>query len=242
MGPERKSLILHAEEKALTAWHEAGHTLVGHFLPYADPIHKVTIIPRGRSLGSTWNLPERDKYSLSKEYVLDSITMLLAGRIATNLKFGVETNGASNDFERATDLARKMVCEWGMSPRMGTMTYEKKEGPIFLGRDFTARSDVSQKTLQEIDVEIRRIIDTCYGKAKKILTANRQKLEKLATALVEKEVLNLEDVVAVLGRPPKKKLVENLPPSLLKKVAIATIPPAPEGAPAVARVRHSRGA
>ena len=204
MGVERRTMIISEEEKRLTAYHEAGHTLVAKFLPNADPIHKVTIIPRGRALGVTQQLPVEDKHNLSKEYILNKIAIFLGGRAAEELVLKTQTTGAGNDLEMATEWARKMVCDFGMSDKMGPLTFGKKDEHIFLGREITQQKDYSEKTAIEIDNEIKRIVLENYERAKGIIVQHLDRLHRLATTLLEKEVLAGEEIDAVmgLGRPP----------------------------------------
>jgi cell division protease FtsH len=199
MGVERRTMIISEEEKRLTAYHEAGHTLVAKFLPSADPIHKVTIIPRGRALGITQQLPAEDKHTLSKEYIINKIAIFLGGRAAEELVLQTQTTGAGNDLEMATEWARKMVCDFGMSEKMGPLTFGKKEEHIFLGREIAQHKDFSEKTAVDIDTEIKRIVLENYDRAKDIITQKMDKLHRLASALLEKEVLAGEEVDEVLG-------------------------------------------
>jgi cell division protease FtsH len=190
MGAERKSMIMSQEEKRNTAYHESGHALVAKLLPGADPVHKVTIIPRGMALGVTMQVPIDDRHSYTREYILNSLIIRFGGRAAEELILGHVTTGASDDIEKATDWARKMVCEWGMSDKLGPMTFGKKEEQIFLGRDFTQLQDYSEHTAVEIDTEVRRIIQESYQQAKSLLAANIDVLHKMAEALLDKEVLD----------------------------------------------------
>src|SRR6187402_1176045 len=177
MGPERKSMVMPEEEKRNTAYHESGHALIGKLLPKCDPVHKVTIIPRGRALGVTMSLPAQDRYSYDREFMLNQIAMLFGGRIAEEVFMHQMTTGASNDFERATEIARRMVTQWGMSDSLGPMVYGENEGEVFLGRSVTTHKNVSEATMQKVDAEIRRIIDQQYAVARKILEDNRDKVE-----------------------------------------------------------------
>src|ERR1700758_3542626 len=187
MGPERKSMIMTEEEKKNTAYHEGGHALVAALLPDADPLHKVTIIPRGRALGVTMPLPAEDKYSHTKEYLDATITVMMGSRIAEEKFLGHMTTGAGNDIEKATDIARKMVCEWGMS-ELGPLTFGKVEGEIFLGRDFGRTQDYSEQTANQIDAEVKRIVTSAYDRASKIIGENERAMHRLARTLLEKEV------------------------------------------------------
>jgi cell division protease FtsH len=198
MGPERKSMIMTEEEKRNTAYHEGGHALVAAMLPDADPVHKVTIIPRGRALGVTMQVPQEDKYSHTKEYLEAMITVMMGGRIAEEKFLGHMTTGAGNDLERATDMARKMVCEWGMS-EMGPLTFGRPEGEIFLGRDFGRTQDYSEETANQIDAQVRRIVTNAYDKAKKTITENEKAMHRLARTLLEKEVLDGDEVLQILA-------------------------------------------
>jgi cell division protease FtsH len=194
MGKERRSMVMNEKEKRNTAYHEAGHALVAFFLPEADPLHKVTIIPRGRALGVTMQLPEEDKYNYSKAYMETSITILLAGRAAEEIFLGSMTTGAANDMERSTGLARKMVCEWGMSETIGPLTFGKNEEQIFLGREISRHQEYSEKTAVKIDEETKKIVLEANKKARSILDANRDALVRLAEALLEYETLDQSDI------------------------------------------------
>jgi cell division protease FtsH len=198
MGAERRSMIISDEEKRNTAYHEAGHALVAKLLPGADPIHKVTIIPRGMALGLTQQLPIDEKHTYPKEYLLNNLVILFGGRVAEELVLEHMTTGAGNDIEKATDLARRMVCEWGMSEKLGPMTFGKKEEEIFLGRDFTQKVDYSESTAIEIDSEVRRIIQESYHRAKDLLKTNLRLLHKVAETLLEKEVLDGSEIDAIV--------------------------------------------
>jgi cell division protease FtsH len=198
MGAERRSMIISDEEKRTTAYHEAGHALVAKLLPGTDPIHKVTIIPRGMALGLTQQLPVDEKHTYPKEYLLNNLVILFGGRVAEELVLEQVTTGAGNDIEKATDLARRMVCEWGMSERLGPMTFGKKEEEIFLGRDFAQKVDYSKAMAVEIDGEIRDIIQASYEQAKHLLKTNLLLLHQLATKLLEKEVLDGSEVDAIV--------------------------------------------
>ncbi|HEY6364217.1 MAG TPA: ATP-dependent zinc metalloprotease FtsH [Candidatus Binatia bacterium] len=198
MGAERRSMIISDEEKRNTAYHEAGHALVAKLLPGADPIHKVTIIPRGMALGLTQQLPIDEKHTYPREYLLNNLVILFGGRVAEELVLEHMTTGAGNDIEKATDLARRMVCEWGMSEKLGPMTFGKKEEEIFLGRDFTQKVDYSENTAIEIDAEVRRIIQESYHRAKDLLKSNLRLLHKVAETLLEKEVLDGSEIDAIV--------------------------------------------
>jgi cell division protease FtsH len=204
MGAERRSLIMPEEERRNTAYHESGHAVVAKLLPKTDPVHKVTIIPRGRALGVTMQLPEQDRYSMDRDRLLSTITVLFGGRIAEEVFMGQMTTGASNDFERATTLARSMVTQWGMSDAMGPMVYGENDGEVFLGRSITTHKNVSEVTMQKVDAEIRKIIDEQYSLAKKLILDNRDKVEAMAKALLELETIDAEQIQDIMdGRPPR---------------------------------------
>lgn len=198
MGAERKSMILTDEEKRVTAYHEAGHALMAKLLPGTDPVHKVTIIPRGRALGLTMQLPTDDRHNYSKEFLYDTLAILMGGRVAEELVFKHVTTGAGNDLERATDLARKMVCEWGMSEKLGPLTFGQKEESVFLGRDFSTKRDLSDQVALEIDMEITRFVTENYERAKRVLTEQMASLKALAEALLEKEVLDASQIDQII--------------------------------------------
>lgn len=199
MGTERRSMVISEQEKKVTAYHEAGHALVAKMIPNTDPIHKVSIIPRGMALGLTQLLPIDDKHNHTKEYLVNNLAILLGGRAAEEIALNEMTTGAGNDLERATELARKMVCEWGMSEKMGPVTFGKRGEHIFLGRDFTEHKNYSEKTAVEIDEEIRRFVESSYERAKKIINDNRDKLEKLVEALLKKETLDAKDIEMIFS-------------------------------------------
>ncbi len=198
MGAERKSMILSDEEKRTTAYHEAGHALMAKLLPGTDPVHKVTIIPRGRALGITMQLPTDDRHNYSKEFLYNTLAILMGGRVAEELVLHNVTTGAGNDLERATDLARKMVCEWGMSEKLGPLTFGRKEEEIFLGREIATKRDFSEQVALEIDLEIKRLVSENYERAKRLLTENMVILKALAQALLEKEVLDAPEIDQIL--------------------------------------------
>ncbi|MGB2697652.1 MAG: ATP-dependent zinc metalloprotease FtsH, partial [Candidatus Zixiibacteriota bacterium] len=198
MGTERRSLVLTEEEKKLTAYHESGHALVAKLIPGSDPVHKMTIIPRGLAIGLTSYLPVDEKHTYSKEYLDIKLVHLLGGRVAEKLVFGQFSTGAGNDIERATQLARKMVCEWGMSERMGPLTFGKKEEQIFLGREISQHRDYSEETAQYIDQEVKAIVENAEKKAEKLLSANQDKLHSLAKSLLEKEILDGDQIDKIL--------------------------------------------
>ncbi|MGA7121455.1 MAG: ATP-dependent zinc metalloprotease FtsH [Polyangiaceae bacterium] len=210
MGTERRSMVISDDEKKTTAVHEAGHTLISVLINHHDPVHKVTIIPRGPALGVTWYLPKDDRHNLSKEQAESSIAVALGGRIAEEIVFGRMTTGAGNDIEKATEIARKMACEWGMSEKLGPLAYGKKEESIFLGRDYAQRTqDYSEQTAQEIDQEVRAIVQRQYVRVKEFLTRDSDKLKRLSDSLIERETLDSEEIAAVLeGRElPKRERV-----------------------------------
>ncbi|HMB36594.1 MAG TPA: ATP-dependent zinc metalloprotease FtsH [Methylomirabilota bacterium] len=202
MGVERRSIIIPDAEKRTTAYHEGGHALVAYLLPGADPLHKVTIIPRGRALGLTMQLPTDDRYSYSKEFLVNQITILLGGRAAEEIVFQQQTTGAGNDLEKATEMARKMVCEWGMSDKMGPLTFGKGEEHIFLGREVSRPKDYSEETAIIIDSEIKRIVMDSASRAKQLLDSNLEKLHALARALLERETLDGEEIHRILATRP----------------------------------------
>lgn len=204
MGAERRGMVMTEEERKNTAYHESGHAVVARMLPGTDPVHKVTIIPRGRALGLTMQLPTEDRYSYDDKYILNQIAILFGGRIAEEVFMHHATTGASNDFERATSLARDMVTRYGMSENLGPMVYAEKEGEVFLGKSVTKNQQISEATMQKVDQEIRRIIDQQYALAQKIITDNRDKMEAMAHALLEWETIDsdqIDDIMA--GRPPR---------------------------------------
>ena len=205
MGVERRSMIISESEKKTIAYHEAGHALVADLLPGADPLHKVTIIPRGRALGLTQQLPADDKYNYSRDYLVNRITILLGGRAAEEIVFQQQTTGAGDDLEKATEMARKMVCEWGMSDRMGPLTFGKGEEHIFLGREVARPKDFSEETAILIDSEIKRIVVECASRARHMIESNLEKLHALARALLERESLDGEEIARILRVPPMQE-------------------------------------
>jgi cell division protease FtsH len=209
MGVERKSLLLSDEEKKVTAYHEAGHALVASKLPHSDPLHKVTIIPRGMALGVTMQLPIDDKHNYTKDYLETEIAIMMGGRIAEELFLNQMSTGAGNDIERATELARKMVCEFGMSD-LGPLTFGKKEEQIFLGREINQHRDYSEATAIKIDDEVKRLVGKGYESAKGILAANHDTLVKIALALLEREVLDANEIKLIIDG---KELPRMTPPS-----------------------------
>jgi cell division protease FtsH len=229
VGPERKSVVMSQREKENTAYHESGHAIVGGLTPNSDPVHKVTIIPRGMALGITWSLPDEDRHSQTKNELLALIKRLVAGRIAEEIKFGDVTTGASNDFEKATELARRMVTQYGMSDTLGPIQYGRGNHQVFLGRDFGEDRNYSEEIAGKIDTEVRRIIDTCYGDARKILEVNWDKVERMAGSLLEHETVETEEVLAILGDkpwPPNK--AADVPPD---RPIAAAAPPEPDARP-----------
>ena len=207
MGPERKSMVMPEEERRNTAYHESGHALIGKLLPKCDPVHKVTIIPRGRALGVTMSLPEKDRYSYDREYMLNQISMLFGGRIAEEVFMNQMTTGASNDFERATSIARDMVTRYGMTDALGPMVYAENEGEVFLGRSVTKTTNMSEATMQKVDTEVRRIIDMQYALARRLIEENADKMHAMAKALLEWETIDKEQIDDIMAgkdpRPPK---------------------------------------
>ncbi len=204
MGAERRSMVMNDEEKRNTAYHESGHAVIAKLMPKSDPVHKVTIIPRGRALGLTMQLPEEDRYAYDRVYLMSRIAVLFGGRIAEELFMNQMTTGASNDFERATQLARDMVTRYGMSDALGPMVYGENEGEVFLGRSVTTHKNVSETTMQKVDAEIRRIIDEQYALARKLLEANRDKVEAMTAALLELETIDADQINDIMaGKPPR---------------------------------------
>ena len=207
MGPERRSMVMHEDEKRATAYHESGHAVVASLLPNTDPVHKVTIVPRGRALGVTWQLPERDRISLYKDQMLNNIAVLFGGRIAEDIFLGRVSTGASNDFERATGIARDMVTRYGMSDKLGVMVYAENEGEVFLGRSVTNTKNISEDTQQQVDAEVRRILDEQYALAYKLIDENREKMETMTNALMQWETIDADQVKEIMAgkepSPPK---------------------------------------
>jgi cell division protease FtsH len=233
MGVERKSMILSDEEKKNTAYHEAGHALVAAMTPGADPVHKVTIIPRGMALGLTMQLPEADKHTYTKEYLEGMLAVLMGGRSAEEIFLGHITTGAGNDIERATDIARNMVCEWGMSD-LGPLAFGKKEEAIFLGREIAQHRDFSEDTALQIDREVKRIVNVGYEAAKNILSSNRETLDRIAVALLEREVIDANEVKLLMENKPLPEKPRTPPtpppqasPSTDPKVVRPELRPAP---------------
>jgi len=226
MGAERKSMVMPEEERRNTAYHESGHALVAKLMPKTDPVHKVTIIPRGRALGLTMQLPSEDRYSMDKIRILSTIAVLFGGRIAEEIFMNQMTTGASNDFERATDMARKMVTQWGMSDALGTMVYGENEGEVFLGRSVTTHKNISEASMQKVDAEIRRILDEQYALARKLIEENRDKMEAMTKALLEWETIDADQINDIMAgnppRPPKPATVT--PPAEPPKDETPTAP------------------
>lgn len=195
MGPERRSILISAKEKLNTAYHEAGHTLMAVLLKNTDSLHKVTIVPRGRSLGATWTIPSDGRYTMQRKHAIDQMSLLLGGRVAEEFKFGYEciTTGASNDIERVTELARRMVCEWGMS-KLGPIAFGQEEQPIFLGKEISRHKDYSEETAKAIDEEIHKLVMDAYNRTQRLLRENADKFEKLSLELYEKEYLDIGDI------------------------------------------------
>jgi cell division protease FtsH len=233
MGTERRSMVISEAEKRVTAIHEAGHALLTVVLPDADPVHKVTIIPRGMAMGLTQQLPVDEKHNYSREYLSDQIAVLLGGRIAEEVCLGGITTGAGNDLERATELTRKMVCEWGMSDEMGPLTFGKKEEQIFLGREIAQHRDYSEATAVKIDAEVRRIVSENYARALDALTRHKDALLKIADELLTREVLDGAQVKRIV----QGEALEAAPP---KPSAAAVVPEAP-AAPVAAEVDRPAG-
>jgi cell division protease FtsH len=235
MGAERRSMIMPEEERRNTAYHESGHAVVARMMPKTDPVHKVTIIPRGRALGVTMQLPTEDRYSQDRVRLMSTIAVLFGGRIAEELFMNQMTTGASNDFQRATDLARRMVTQWGMSDALGPIGEE--EGEIFLGRSVTTHKSMSEETMRRVDEEVRRIIDEQYALARKTLEDNRDKVERMTRALLEWETIDAEQIDAIMNgrepQPPKPvappvSSANNPPPSGQSETPEPTVTPAEE--------------
>ena len=236
MGAERKSMVMTEDERRNTAYHESGHALVAKMLPKSDPVHKVTIIPRGRALGVTMQLPEVDRYSYDREYLLTRIAILFGGRIAEEVFMNQMTTGASNDFERATQMARDMVTRYGMSDKLGVMVYAENEGEVFLGRTVTKTTHISEKTMQAVDAEIRNILETQYKRARKIIEDNADKMHAMAHALLEWETIDGEQIDDILaGRSPRPpKAAESAPAAAKTYASAPAAQPAAQPAPQAA--------
>ena len=205
MGPERRSLFINEKEKKIIAFHESGHALIGKMLKHTDPIHKVTIIPRGMALGVTQSLPIDEKHNYVKEYWQDMLTMLLSGRVAEEIKFKSISTGASNDIEKATKIAQKMVREWGMSEKIGTISVATEKEHIFLGRDIAQHRDYSEKTAEVIDDEIKKIIQIAYNRSKRLIKQNIPALNRLALKLLEQEILDGDEIDEIIKVKIKKE-------------------------------------
>jgi cell division protease FtsH len=233
MGAERRSVVMPEHERRNTAYHESGHAVVAHLLPKTDPVHKVTIIPRGRALGVTMQLPTEDRFSMEKEEILQRLAVMFGGRIAEEVFMNQMTTGASNDFERATELARQMVTQWGMTDSLGPMVYGENEGEVFLGRSVTTHKNMSEATMQKVDAEVRRIIDQQYALARKLIEENKDKIEAMTQALLEWETIDSDQIKDIMeGRPPRppkppqstvEKTVDEASP--VEKEGGADIPP-----------------
>ena len=214
LGAERKSMIMSDEDKRTTAYHEAGHALVALLTPEADPVHKVTIIPRGMALGVTQTLPVEDRYSLTKDQILAIIKHAMGGRAAEELVFHHFSTGASNDLKQATDLAKRMICKYGMSEKLGPVSFGDDEHDVFLGRDFVMRKDYSEKKAEEIDEEVTRILRSLYDEARQILNDNRATLDRITEALLERETLDTADLkLLVAGQPLPPMPAPEVPPA-----------------------------
>jgi cell division protease FtsH len=215
VGPERKSLVMSQREKENTAYHESGHAVVGGLTPNSDPVHKVTIIPRGMALGLTWSLPDEDRHSQTKNELFAIVKRMLAGRIAEEIKFGDVTTGASDDFAKATEIARRMVTQYGMSDTLGPIQYGRGNHQVFLGRDFGEDRNYSEEVAFKIDTEVRKIIDDCYGDARRILEANWDKVERMVASLLEHETVETEEVLAIMNNkawpPSAPEVIPELP-------------------------------
>jgi len=232
MGSERRSMVISEREKMTTAVHEAGHALVARILPGTDPVHKVTIIPRGRALGLTQQLPQEDRLNINQEFALNQIAILMGGRIAEELTFDQKTTGAGNDIEVATNMARSMVCEWGMSEKMGPLAFGKKEGEVFLGREMSTVQSFSAETASAIDAEIKRIVTEQYEKAKKVLVDHKDQLARIADALMEYETIDTADIQVIIDggtmtRPPPQKPMATTVVADKKKALVEPVPGLP---------------
>jgi cell division protease FtsH len=221
MGVARKSKVIPPREKQMVAFHEAGHGLLHYFLKNADPLHKITIIPHGRALGVAFSLPEDDAYSRNRGWLLDRITIAMGGYAAEKLMLNETTTGAQNDLEQATELARRMVCEWGMSEVLGPIAYGQKDEPIFLGKEIARHKDYSEDTARAIDAEIKKIVESCLAESERILGEERDKLRLLAETLLAKENLDDDEIRTLLGMPPRKR-------GEFEPAGVAAAPAAPE--------------
>jgi cell division protease FtsH len=202
-GPERRTLVMSEDDKRRTAFHEGGHALVGHVLPDADPVHKVSIMPRGRALGLTWSIPEQDKFSATRSELRAQLSVLMGGRTAEELVFGEPTTGAANDIERATEIARAMVTQYGMSDTLGPLQLGQQAGEVFLGRDFGHQANYSDEVAARIDEEIRGLVESAHREARDILTVHREVLDRMAAELVEHETLDTDHLDRIMGHLPK---------------------------------------
>jgi cell division protease FtsH len=226
-------MVMPEEERKNTAYHEAGHALVARLMPKTDPVHKVTVIPRGRALGVTMQLPEGDRYSMDKERMLSTISVLFGGRIAEEVFMNQMTTGASNDFERATSIARDMVMRYGMSDELGPMVYAENEGEVFLGRSVTKTTNMSEATMQKVDREVRRIIDEQYAIARQLIENNKDKMHAMAQALLEWETIDGDQIEDIMnGKPPRPP--KDWTPSAPRGSGGGTPPVSTDGAPAAA--------
>jgi cell division protease FtsH len=227
MGAERKSMVLSDKEKQLTAYHEAGHAICNIYCKEADPLHKVTIIPRGRALGVTFSLPFEDKHSYTKQYILDKICIMLGGRMAEEIIFQNQTTGASSDIKQATGLVRKLICDYGMTDELGPISYGEKDEQIFLGREISRHRDYSDKTAEEIDAMMRKIIEEQVQRSKEIINGHREELDLLANALLEHELLDREEILKVISGDTllSAKKTRNI---LKKENPDSTVTPVPE--------------
>jgi cell division protease FtsH len=230
MGVERKSMIISDEEKRNTAFHEAGHALTAALIPEADPIHKVTIIPRGLALGLTQQLPLDDRYTYTKEYLEAQLSVLMAGRVAEMMFLNKTTTGAANDFEKSTEIARKMVCQWGMSD-LGPLTFGERDDLIFLGRDLAVNKNFSEKTSERIDDEVKKIVMRCLHRTQEIMEANRDKVVQIAELLLEKESLSSEEINGILDIKDKTLEAPKREAAPAPASAPAQAPPAPGETP-----------
>jgi cell division protease FtsH len=228
MGAERRSMVMPEEERRNTAYHESGHAIVARLLPKTDPVHKVTIIPRGRALGVTMQLPVADRYSMDRNHMLNVIAVLFGGRISEEIFMNQMTTGASNDFERATDMARAMVTRYGMSDVLGPMVYGENEGEVFLGRSITRTVNMSEDTMRKVDGEIRKIIDMQYAVARKLIEDHRDKVDAMAKALLELETIDADQIDDIMsGKPPRPPK----PTQSNSGSAAPGAPPPPDAAP-----------
>jgi cell division protease FtsH len=230
MGPERKSLVITEKEKLVTAYHEAGHALVAHFTPGTDPVHKITIVPRGRALGLTWILPGEDRHNYTRQQLINQLYHLMGGRAAEEVHFGEFTTGASNDIERATSLSHRMVCQFGMSERLGPRAFGEPSGHVFLGKEITRERNYSEETATLIDEEVKRLVDEAHQYALGLLRDKREVMDRVSEALVERETLDDHEFQMLIeGKPlpPLERLVPPAPPKAASKVLRPERPKAP---------------